>query len=609
MQMKYLFTLASFFVLFGANLYASRTDTAYINQINKRSFELRETNPDSCKLLADEAIALSEKINYAKGLGDGYTRLGLLEKNKGNFEGAIRFYQKSLYYRKQLNDPELVARVYSNIGNVFHNSAQFDSAIFYHLESVKIAESLKDDGLISKYSGNLGIAYQKNESPEEALKYYTYSFEYAQKADNADAILLSTINLSSLYIDMNESRKAISYLLQIEETLTEDAAPDDIGNIYNNLGTAYNNLNKVDSALYYFEKAAAIYSAEGLPELGVCLSNMGILYFKTGNPEKAKSYLHNSNVLLLEANRLEVVEDNYMYLANVFSYQGKFDSAEIMMEQHILFRDSVYNQEKASKISEIQTQYETEKKEQIIKRQKLINTGIIVAAVLVLAILLLLFNRRQLKKKLEFEQQLVSDRTRISSDLHDDIGSTLGSISYFSQLVTKLQKENDADKVNALLAKIEEVSGEAVENMSDIVWAIKPDNDSSEKMFLRIQNYASELQQAAELNYVAKIEETANAISLNMEQRKNIYLIFKESIYNAFKYAEATEINFNANYDGNMLTIILSDNGKGFDPQKTNSINGNGLGNLHRRAKEIGATLNVKSANKQGTTITVTLPI
>ena len=58
-----------------------------------------------------------------------------------------------------------------------------------------------------------------------------------------------------------------------------------------------------------------------------------------------------------------------------------------------------------------------------------------------------------------------------------------------------------------------------------------------------------------------------------------------------------------------MLTIILSDNGKGFDPQKTNSINGNGLGNLHRRAKEIGATLNVKSANKQGTTITVTLPI
>ena len=336
---------------------------------------------------------------------------------------------------------------------------------------------------------------------------------------------------------------------------------------------------------------------------------MGILYFKTGNPEKAKSYLHNSNVLLLEANRLEVVEDNYMYLANVFSYQGKFDSAEIMMEQHILFRDSVYNQEKASKISEIQTQYETEKKEQIIKRQKLINTGIIVAAVLVLAILLLLFNRRQLKKKLEFEQQLVSDRTRISSDLHDDIGSTLGSISYFSQLVTKLQKENDADKVNALLAKIEEVSGEAVENMSDIVWAIKPDNDSSEKMFLRIQNYASELQQAAELKYVAKIEETANAISLNMEQRKNIYLIFKESIYNAFKYAEATEINFNANYDSNMLTIILSDNGKGFDPQKTNSINGNGLGNLHRRAKEIGATLNVKSANKQGTAITVTLPI
>lgn len=607
MEMKYLFTLASFFVLFGTNLYASRTDTAYINQINKRSFELRESNPDSCKLLADKAIALSEKISYAKGLGDGYTRLGLLEKNKGNFEGAIRFYQKSLYYRKQLNDPELVARVYSNIGNVFHNSAQFDSAIFYHLESVKIAESLKDDGLISKYSGNLGIAYQKNESPEEALKYYTYSFEYAQKADNADAILLSTINLSSLYIDMNESRKAISYLLQIEETLSEDAAPDDVGNIYNNLGTAYNNLNRFDSALFYFEKAEAIYAAEELPELGVCLSNMGILYFKTGNPEKAKSYLYNSNVLLLEANRLEVVEDNYMYLANVFSYQGKFDSAEIMMEQHILYRDSVYNQQKASKISEIQTQYETEKKEQIIKRQKLINSGIIVASIMVLAILLLLFNRRQLKKKLEFEQQLVSDRTRISSDLHDDIGSTLGSISYFSQLVTKLQKENDAEKVQDLLSKIEEVSGEAVENMSDIVWAIKPDNDNSEKLFLRIQNYATEFQQTSSVQYQSNIDESANQISLNMEQRKNIYLIFKESIYNAFKYADASLITFSATHMANELCISLTDNGKGFEPGKTKSVNGNGLPNLLRRAKEIGAELIVDSAPGKGTKIMVKL--
>ena len=607
MQMKYLFTLASFFVLFGNSLNASNTDTVYINQINERSFDLRDSNPDSCKILAEEAITLSKKINYAKGLGDGYTRLGILEKNKGNFQDAIAYYQKSLFYRKQLNDPELVARVYSNIGNVFHNSAQFDSAIYYHLESVKIAESLKEDGLISKYYGNLGIAYQKNESPDEALKYYTYSFEYAQKTGNEEAILIATINLSSLYIDMNEPRKAIGYLLQIEQTLSEDAAPEDIGNIYNNLGNAYNNLNKIDSALFYFEKAETIYASEELPELGVCLSNIGILYFKTGNPEKAKNYLRHSNSLLLAANRLEVVEDNYLYLAGVFSYQGKFDSAEIMMDQHILYRDSVYNQEKASKISEIQTMYETEKKEQIIKRQKLINTGIIIAAVLVLAILLLLFNRRQLKKKLEFEQQLVSDRTRISSDLHDDIGSTLGSISYFSQLVTKLQKENDADKVNALLAKIEEVSGEAVENMSDIVWAIKPDNDSSEKMFLRIQNYATELRQTSALNYVSDIEAAANSISLNMEQRKNIYLIFKESIYNAFKYAEATEIKFSAQYDGKQLVIVLHDNGKGFDPEKTNSMNGNGLVNLKRRAKEIGARLDVKSAPREGTSISVTL--
>ncbi len=609
MQLKYLITLASFFVLCLANAFGNNIDTAYINKLNTQSFNFRKTNPDSAKILADKAIALAKEINYTKGLGDGYTRLGLLEKNKGNFEAAVKLYQQSLYFRKQLNNQEQIAGVYSNIGSAFHNAAQFDSAIYYHLESIRIAEKLNNSSLLSKYNGQLAIAYQKNENTTAALKYYTISFDIAQKAGDTLNLLQSTANLSSLYIDINEPRKAINYLQQIVKSIPEDAAQDNIGNIYNNLGNAYNNLNIFDSALFYFELAKQIFEVNELPELGVCLSNIGILYFKTGNPYKAATNFNRSNELLLKANRLEVVEDNYLYLSNIFSYQSKFDSAEIMMQLHIAYRDSVFNQEKEAKISELQTVYETEKKEQIIKRQKLTNTGIIVGAILLLAILLLLFNRRQLKKKLEFEQQLVSDRSRISSDLHDDIGSTLGSISYFSQLVTKLQKENDADKVNLLLAKIEEVSGEAVENMSDIVWAIKPDNDSSEKMFLRIQNYASELQQASNTVYQSVIDPQANAISLNMEQRKNIYLIFKESIYNAFKYAEASQVTFNANYNDGLLNITLMDNGKGFEVGKKQSINGNGLINLQRRAKEINAVLLVESVLGKGTKISVNMSI
>ncbi len=609
MQLNRIITLASFFVFACSMAFTQKVDTTYINTINQLSFDLRESNPDSCKLLAEEAIRLSEKIKYTRGLGDGYTRLGLLEKNKGNYTGAITYYKKSLSYRKQLNKPEQLAGTYSNIGNAYHNAAQFDSAIYYHLESIKIAEALNNTKLIIKYYGCLAVAYQKNESTEEALKYYTISYDYALKSDDPIDLLLPSINLSSLYIDINNPRKAISYLLNVVKNNPDLPAADDLGNIYNNLGTAYNNLNIEDSALYYFEAAKVIFEAEELPELGVCLSNMGILYFKAGNAEKAKQYLKNSNTLLLKANRLEVVEDNYLYLSGVYSNQGLFDSAEQMMQLHIIYRDSVFNQEKQAKISEIQTVYETEKKEQIIKRQKIVNSAIIIGSILLLAILLLLFNRRQLKKKLEFEQQLVSDRTRISSDLHDDIGSTLGSISYFSQLVTKLQKENDAEKVQDLLGKIEEVSGEAVENMSDIVWAIKPDNDNSEKMFLRIQNYATEFQQASNIQYQSKIDEAANHISLNMEQRKNIYLIFKESIYNAFKYSESSKILFTATYVANELCITLIDNGKGFEPGKTKSVNGNGLPNLMRRAKEIHAELIVDSAPGNGTKIMVKLPV
>src|SRR5215510_2114610 len=80
-------------------------DTADIDALTKRSFDLRLSDPDSCALLAKEAIKLSESIHYMKGLGDGYMYLGILQKNVANYDSALVFYKKSLGYRKQLPTP------------------------------------------------------------------------------------------------------------------------------------------------------------------------------------------------------------------------------------------------------------------------------------------------------------------------------------------------------------------------------------------------------------------------------------------------------------------------------------------------------------------------
>src|SRR6185503_9427987 len=114
------FILGFLFLSAGKVAYADySSDTSLINSLNTLSFNLRNKNPDSCRLLAQQAIALSEKINYARGLGDGYTRLGIVSKNEAKFDSAISLYRESLYYRKLAGRQRDIGSTCNNIGFAF----------------------------------------------------------------------------------------------------------------------------------------------------------------------------------------------------------------------------------------------------------------------------------------------------------------------------------------------------------------------------------------------------------------------------------------------------------------------------------------------------------
>jgi len=193
-------------------------------------------------------------------------------------------------------------------------------------------------------------------------------------------------------------------------------------------------------------------------------------------------------------------------------------------------------------------------------------------------------------------------RNKISSDLHDDLGSTLSSISVYTEIVRKQSKEN-----LPMLDKIGESSRKMIESMSDIVWAINPDNDSFENLIERMRSFTHEMLSMKNIEYTFEADEKLNTMKLKMDQRKNIFLIFKEAIHNLVKYSEATHAKIILAYENNKLLLSLHDNGKGFD---RNSIltddqkrGGNGLKNMHRRAKEIEADLRIASEAGKGTSI------
>ncbi len=225
-----------------------------------------------------------------------------------------------------------------------------------------------------------------------------------------------------------------------------------------------------------------------------------------------------------------------------------------------------------------------------------------VASVLILTMLAIyLFYKNRLKRLLEMERM----RTRIATDLHDDIGANLTKISILTEVVqqqfARSTKEENGFGAGGLLENIAETSRESVASMSDIVWAINPKKDSLLDLTRRMRRHAEETLQQRDI--LLKFDAPAANLDLRLDAdtRRNIYLIFKESLNNIVRHAQATAVEINFRTEQNKLFLQITDNGSGFDA--TQDSDGNGLLNMKKRAAVFGERLQIISACGEGTTI------
>ncbi|HNR18990.1 MAG TPA: two-component regulator propeller domain-containing protein [Bacteroidia bacterium] len=195
-------------------------------------------------------------------------------------------------------------------------------------------------------------------------------------------------------------------------------------------------------------------------------------------------------------------------------------------------------------------------------------------------------------------------RNKIARDLHDDIGSTIGGINIYSQVANVKLTNNGASDVKSILEKIEESSREIIDKTADAVWAVSPHNDSLKNLVMRMEAYAASLLGAAHITFKIDCDENLYHAQLEMNHRKNLFLIYKEAIHNILKYAHATHVNISIIKKSNKLQMVIADDGKGIDKNK-NPYNGNGIKNMKARAEELNGSFEVVSSAAQGTRIEV----
>jgi signal transduction histidine kinase len=233
----------------------------------------------------------------------------------------------------------------------------------------------------------------------------------------------------------------------------------------------------------------------------------------------------------------------------------------------------------------------------------------LIAASLIMGLLIIGFRfyyntklRRQ-KAKLEKQQAIEKERTRIATDMHDDLGAGLSRIKFLSETIgiKKLKQEPIEDDITS----IRQYSHEMIDKMGEIVWALNEKNDSLSDLLAYTRSYAVEYLSQNGIRCTVETPDEFPAAFVSGEFRRNIYLAVKEALHNIVKHADANHVSLRFNIrDG--LHITVQDDGRGFDAENIKPYS-NGLTNMRKRMRDIDGSFEIESSN--GTTIKLSAPL
>ncbi len=633
-------------------LKVAKEDTSKVNTLNLMSREYFLAGDfDLSRKYSTEALVLSGKLHFEKGKAISYLNYGITYFNEGKYPEALKKFEKALSISQKINDKKIIAKCYNNMGLVYTYQSNYSEALKFHQKSLQINKEIGDSAGIEKSYGNIGIIYEEQANYAEAIKYYYASLKLAEALGDKKRMGDAYFNLGNASGGNLNYAGAIKYHLQALKLYEEIGFKQGVGLVSMNMGAAYQELDSLELALNFCQRSFKILDAIGnrvgaaqakniMAHINTKLGNysqslddfseslkvfsemgdtfnistsyrgIGEVYFHQGEYNEA---LKNFNLGLEMA---KVVGNNsniiafYSSLSEVFEKKNDYKNAYINHKLYFALYDSILNEKKNSQIAEMQTKFETEKKDNEIillnkdkeiqhveiKKQKLLMYFSIGGLCLVIVLLLLGYRTYKTRQTL----RLSDIRNKIAGDLHDDIGSTLNSISIYSEVARKKDEQQDE-----ALEMIGEASRKIIDAMSDIVWTVTPENDSFAKIIFRMKSFAYNLFRAKKIEFTFQSDESLNEKKLSLEGRRNLYLIFKEAVNNLVKYSGATTVAITLVSENEFIKLRILDNGIGFDTAQDNI--GNGLKNMKRRADEMKASFKIESSKGNGTQIELIL--
>lgn len=481
------------------------------------------------------------------------------------------------------------------------------------LKGETIAKILKDSVLMADSYNFIGLFHLNNNRLEQAKASFKKSLRFAKQPPYKKFYMDLTKphhilgNLAETYEKLNLPDSAIYYSRLSLKMAKEIKSGRGMATGALNIGNAYLLNSQIDSAYKYFKltKVYAIEADEFDVELTGC-SGMAECAAAKGEKKLAFQYLNEGFSVLKKYPQLN---DFYasMFLDVAIKLYRNYGNVQLLnktLELKSKRETATYNRNNRQIQSLLLTGINNEKTIFALEladsksKQSLANTRIYVL-LLVLGIVVIAFiaYRYYTLQRL----RLANLRTKISQDLHDEVGATLSGIAMYSYIAQEQIRNHQTENVDSSLNIIKDNAAEMVAKLNDIVWTVNPLLDHLQDLIERLKEFAIQTTNAKQIRLVFREIGKMDEVKLPMQVRKNVYLICKEAINNAVKYSDAEKLEVVFEVRQKLLLVSVTDTGKGFLVEK--ETNGNGLLNMNSRAKEIKAKLTLLSTPNQGTTV------
>ncbi|HET6227576.1 MAG TPA: tetratricopeptide repeat protein [Bacteroidia bacterium] len=385
-----------------------------------------------------KSLKLMMNTGIRKGESSCYLNIGQVYVDQGKYKEGAEYLLKGTNLKKLLGDTRGVSTGYNNLGNVYQYQANYAEALKYHLMSLKIKEELKDNVGISMSYNNIGLVFNSQGKSDEALEYYKKAAAIQERMNDVGGLGNVYDNIGNIYNDKKNYTEGLKYQLKSLKVRSEVDDKQGMASSYNNIGNCYTLMGKYDKALPYAIKALATATQIG-EKKGIANSynGLGRIYEMQ---KDFKNALYNYEQALKTSRELNYKEGVLFATENLAAaYAGskQFDLALKYRHSAHDLRDSLLNKDNFKQVTELNTKYETDKKEKEIllltkdqiltektlKEQRILRWGLIGGISLLFIAIFTTYRRYRFKQQaniiLEKQKQEIEQQNTLIIDSID----------------------------------------------------------------------------------------------------------------------------------------------------------------------------------------------